>query len=253
MGLVEITAAGSIICLAGAAQSIVGFGYALFATPLLLWLGWPLQGVITLVATCSLLQSLMGIRALQSTLPWRETFVASTVRFLGLLIGLALLKQLSLLPPNQIRAIVGGLVCTLVVVQAVWRPRQGGGTRWGWGGTAFLSSGVLAGLCGMGAPPLVLWSMSKDWSANRTRAFLFAVFATSIPIQLVMLGLTFGTDILWNALAALAFLPLIYGGAVIGLPIGAKIAKPKLRALAYAMLLVIGVSSAAPEIVALIR
>jgi hypothetical protein len=37
----------------------------------------------------------------------------------------------------------------------------------------------LAGICGMGGPPLVLWAMAHDWPADKVRAFLFACFAAT--------------------------------------------------------------------------
>ena len=44
----------------------------------------------------------------------------------------------------------------------------------------FTGSGVLAGLCGMGGPPLVLWAMAHDWPTQRIRGFLFAPGASAI-------------------------------------------------------------------------
>lgn len=41
MEILDIVIAGVIICLAGMAQSAVGFGYAMFATPLLVLIGLP--------------------------------------------------------------------------------------------------------------------------------------------------------------------------------------------------------------------
>ena len=44
---------GVVIFGAGLAQSTIGFVYALFATPLLVWLGMTLPDIIALIATCS--------------------------------------------------------------------------------------------------------------------------------------------------------------------------------------------------------
>jgi uncharacterized membrane protein YfcA len=248
MEILDIILAGVIICLAGMAQSAVGFGYGLFATPLLVWIGLPLPSVITLVLTCSMIQSAMGARKLHPAVPWRLSLTTTAIRLAGVIVGLLLLKRLVALKMDHIRAVIGGILCLLVAIQFLWRPHPVKTMHWGWGGFAFIGSGLLAGLCGMGGPPLVIWSMAHDWSTEKTRGFLFAVFATSIPVQIVLLGLTFGTSILWNAALGAAFLPLIYLGAVIGLPIGNRMAKDKLRRIAYVILLLIGVMGVVPVI-----
>lgn len=246
MELVDIVAAGVILTLASMLQSVVGFGYALFATPLLVWLGLPLPGVITLVATCSLLQALAGVRNLRATVPWRLSLTATGVRLAGLIIGLLLLKRLVVLEKDQIGAIIGVILCGLVAVQLLWRPQPVKKLHPGWTGLAFTGSGVLGGLCGMGGPPLVLWAMAHDWPTQKIRGFLFATFATSIPIQIVLLTLTFGTTILWYAAIGIALLPLVYAGSAIGLPIGNRFAGPGLRRVAYAVLFATGVSAIVP-------
>ncbi len=87
MELFDIIAAGVILTLASMLQSVVGFGYALFATPLLVWIGLPLPSVITLVATCSMLQAMAGVRNLRAAVPWRLSLTATGVRLAGLPIG----------------------------------------------------------------------------------------------------------------------------------------------------------------------
>ncbi len=246
MELFDIIAAGVIIFLAGMLQSIVGFGYALFATPLLVWIGLPLPSVITLVATCSMLQAMVGVRSLRAVVPWRLSLTATGVRLAGLLLGLLMLTRLVVLDKDQIRAVIGVILCVLVTVQVLWRPRPVSKLHPSWAGLAFTGSGVLAGLCGMGGPPLVLWAMAHDWPTQRIRGFLFATFATSIPIQLALLALTFGMPILWYAAIGLALLPLVYAGSVVGLPVGNRFAGPVLRRVAYAVLFATGASAIIP-------
>ena len=246
MEILDIVVAGAIICLAGMAQSTVGFGYALFATPLLVWTGVPLPSVITLVATCSMIQAAIGARKLHAAVPWRLSLTATAIRLAGVTVGILLLKRLVALNTDHIRMVIGCILCLLVGIQLLWRPRPVKTTHWTWAGLAFITSGISAGICGMGGPPLVLWSMAHDWSAQKTRGFLFAVFATSIPVQIVLLCLAFGTSILWNVAIGIAFMPLVYLGAAIGLPIGNRMDKERLRRIAYVILLVIGVSAVVP-------
>ena len=76
MEMLDIVLAGIIILLAVAAQSAVGFGSALFAAPLLVWIGMPLPYVIALIGTCSTAQAAIGARKLRAEVPWRAALVA---------------------------------------------------------------------------------------------------------------------------------------------------------------------------------
>jgi len=248
MGISEIILAGLVVCLAGAAQSAIGFGYALFSSPLLLWIGVPLPSVIALIATCSLIQSIIGARRLRAEVPWRLAVAATAVRSAGVIAGLVALGMVNELDAAQTRAVIGVILCLLVAVLFVWRPRPVNSMHWSWAGVAFSASGFLAGLCGMGGPPLVLWSTAHDWPAKRTRGFLFATFAMAIPVQVGLLSLAFGTSVLRSAGLGLAFLPLVYLGAAVGLPLGNRMGRERLKAVAYLVLLVIGIGAVVPAV-----
>jgi uncharacterized membrane protein YfcA len=246
MDLQQLLVVLTIIFLAGIAQSLVGFGYALFATPLLLWSGVQLTTSITVVATCALLQSLLGMRAFRAELPWRMSFTAAAGRCAGLALGLVILSDVAHMEMVKIRALIGAILCGVVVVQVVCRPRPVKTLHWGWGGVAFVSSGVLQGVCGMGGPPLVIWSMAHDWPGERMKGFLFAAFGLTIPVQLALLTSTFGWSILTDVLFGLACFPLVYSGSLIGLRIGRPLNRERLKTVAYALLLATGVSAIVP-------
>lgn len=253
MELIEIIPVAVIILLAGTAQSIVGFGYALFSTPLLVWIGMPLPGIITLVATCSMFQAAIGAHRLRSNAPWRLCWIATIIGLAGLIAGLLALRKLAGMPTDYIRMMVGAILCVLVTIQFFWRVRPVEKTHWGWAGFAFIASGFLRGICGMGGPPLVFWAMAHNWSSMKIRGFLFAVFATSLPIQIVLLYFTFGVFVLRYLVLGAMMLPLVYGGARMGLVVGDRLPRQKLRYIAYAILLVIGISSIFQPLMRLIR
>lgn len=248
MAVVEIVIAGIVLCLAGMAQSVIGFGYALFATPLLLLGGLPLPSVITLVATGAMCQTIIGARHLRQDIPWKISGAAFGVRLAGLVGGIVMLKQLVTLDRDTVQMVVGGVLCLMVVTQVIWRPKPQERVQPFWAGLAFLASGFLSGLCGMGGPPIVLWSMTQPWTAHRTRAFLFVVLGTLIPVQLTLLSLTFGAQILWQVLTGLLMFPLVYLGSTMGLRIGHRIEKNQLQRMAYAVLLIMGVTAVAPAL-----
>ena len=181
MELLNILTVGVVIGFAALIQSAVGFGFLLFATPLILWIGFPLPAVVMLVSTCSTVQAALGAQHLRATVPWRLTFTATGVRLVAVIIGLFLLKRIVSLDVNYIKLVVGSIVGLIVIVKLLLRPPPEEKSHWGWAGFAFVVSGLLSGICGIGGPPLVLWSTAQNWATNRTRAFLFGVLAISTP------------------------------------------------------------------------
>ncbi|MFA6929522.1 MAG: TSUP family transporter [Lentisphaeria bacterium] len=246
MDILQIIWIGVVVFLAGMLQSAIGFGFALFATPLLILLGLPLPSVIVLVSTCSMTQSTLGAVKLRHEVPWRLSLLATVVRCLSVVAGLFLLKKLLGFSTVQIRMAIGSILCLLVILQIFYHPIPRPRIHWIWGGLAFIGSGLLSGICGMGGPPLVLWVMAHDWNNQKSRAFLFATFAAAVPVQIALMGLNFGRSILGSIALGLLMLPLIYLGSSIGLPIGNRMSKERLRKVAYAVLLIIGISAIVP-------
>ncbi len=237
-----------MILVAGAVQSAIGFGYALVSTPLLIWLGIPLPQAITIVATCSFVQSCIGARHLRADVPWRLVLTSTGIRLVMVVAGIILLRRLTMLNPEHVKLVVGCVLSVLVIMQIGARVKPAASVHWAWTGLAFCLSGLIAGLCGMGGPPLVLWLLAHDWSAERMRGFLFGVFATSIPVQIIMLYLTFGKPIVTGALAGLLLAPVVYLGSRIGLPLGNRLGKERLRWIVYGVLLLIGLNSIIPPL-----
>ena len=245
----HIAAISTVLFVGGVLQSTVGFAYALFATPLIIWLGVPLYKAIAVVATCSFIQAVLGVRQLHAAVPWRPVIGAIVLRLLATGIGVLILLTISTLNVSQIKFIVGCIVCGLVTLQIVWRVQPSDSVHPVWGVVAFSASGLLAGISGMGSPPLILWLMAHKWSSEKTRAFLFAVFVAASPVQILLLGLAFGQGVINGVLAGVVLSPSVFLGAFIGLPIGNRIPKPVLRKMAFAVLLIIGLNSIIPQVV----
>jgi uncharacterized protein len=240
---------GAILGLAAMSQSAVGFGYALFAVPLLVWCGIPLNEAVMLVVSCSTFQAAVGVRNLRHSTPWRLSLICTAMRVVGLLAGVYGMKRLVELDPARIRVTVGALLCLLVVAQYFWKPRQAESIRWGWATLAFTTSGLLSGLVGMGGPPLVLWAMARHgWTSQKTRAFLFSVYLVANTIQIVLLHWTFGIGMLRSVALGALFSPLVYGCSRVGLSLGNRMSRERLRTVAYLLLLAIGVSAVAPYV-----
>lgn len=249
MDITTIIITAAIILVACAIQSAVGFGYALFATPLLISIGVTLPESIALITTCSLIQALIGARHLRAAVPWRLSMIASATRLSFVVLGLFILKKITAMNPGDIRFIIGLILCLIVIIQFFVKKKPAQKVHWAWGGLAFTTSGLLSGICGMGGPPLVFWVMAHDWSVEKTRGFLFSVFSICIPFVLFMLYIAFGTEILWSMGLALLLSPAIFIGALIGLPLGNKIPKHIMRIIVYLILLAIGLNSTIPRLI----
>jgi uncharacterized membrane protein YfcA len=249
MDILDIIAVAGIIFLASAIQSAVGFAFALFSTPLLLWIGIPLPSAIAAVAVCSFVQAILGARHLRASVPWRLSLIATGVRVATIIVGLLILKRMANLDTGGVRLVVGCVLCVLVVIQLTSKVHPSRMVHWLCGGLAFSTSGLLVGVCGMGGPPMVLWSLAHNWPMEKTRGFLFAVMAVSIPIQIALLYMTFGGDILRATAMALLLAPVVFLGAAIGLPLGNQMPKEVLRRIVHLILLAIGLGSIIPAVV----
>ncbi|MEN6323617.1 MAG: sulfite exporter TauE/SafE family protein [Proteiniphilum sp.] len=235
---------GLILSLASMIQAAVGFAYALFATPLLVWLGIPLHQVIVMVSVGSLLQSVAGVRSLHASIPWKEVGIATALSIVGLIAGLFILRQIISLDSRYILMIVGIALSVLVLVQLLFKPRQVDKVRWPYTILAFLLSGVFSGTIGMGGPPLVLWVMAHDWEPAKIKGFYFASFLLFIPIMIFFMAVLPGFGSLSKPiLFSLAFFPLIYAGSLIGLKIGNRLSKRKLYVVTSVFLLLTGIST----------
>ncbi len=248
MDVAHILIAGIILCLSSAAQSAVGFGYALYATPLLVWLGLPLPSALVLVGTCSLFQSSTGAYKLRQYVPWKLVLKGCAIRGVTTLAGMALMFQLIELDRSSMQLWLGIILCSILAMQLLLRPKPQPKIAAGWTWASYSLSGLLSGISGMGGPPIVIWAMAHDWETKRIRGLLFATFAICIPFQLVLLAATLGSQVLHDVLIGLCFLPLVYLGQKIGHPIGNRISRPRLSQLAYLILFVIGVGSIWPSL-----
>lgn len=198
----EILFFSIILALATSIQSLVGFGFALFAVPLLLLAGLPLVPAVFLVLSTSLVNALIGLRRLRSEIQWRKSVKASIVRALGIIPGYILAVYTAEGSPLKLKAGIGLAIGLGVLAQArkLFLKRGVRGTSadsepedffepsekaapW-----AFFSSGFLMGWLGMGGPPLVFWLLSGRQCARRSRSFLYSLYVLTIPFQLAVMG-----------------------------------------------------------------
>lgn len=220
----------------------------MLAIPILLWVGMPLHQAVVIVTVCSCVQATSGAVHLRDHVPWRFTFWAVGLRMIAVVAGIALLRKLVGMRVADVRFIVGCVLCVVVVLQMVLRPKPAERLHPVWAALAFPASGLLAGSVGMGGPPLAVWAVAHDWPPAKIRGFMFSTFALGIPPQLVLLGFVFGSVAWWSCLVGLLLSPLSILGSLIGLRIGHRLSQRVLRAVVFVMLLLIGLNAMIPKL-----
>jgi uncharacterized membrane protein YfcA len=249
----QIVSALLIVFFGGLLQGTVAFGFGLLAVPLLMMVGLPIPAVLAISAVCTAVQSANGVHHLRHAVPWKIIGVSLVIRAAAMAVGIWVLSILASHPVSQIKFWVGIVVLTMVVLQASWKPTPRPRLHSGWNWAAFGLSGFTGGLCSMGGPPLVLWVMAHDWTAERTRAFLFASFMSLVPTQLALLYWTFGSVVVYGMALGFVASPVVLLGSFIGLRVGSRFSKPFLSRLAFLLLAAIALNAMAPQLVRLLH
>jgi uncharacterized membrane protein YfcA len=154
---------------AGFAQGVTGFAFALVALSIWSWVLAP-----ELAAPMSVFGSLVGML---TTLPliwrgieWRRTLPFIAGGLLGIPLGVVLL---GFTDPTSFRAALGGLLIVYCPIMLLLRPdgRFTWGGRWA-DGVAGWIGGVLGGLAGISGPVPTLWTTMRGWSKDSQRGVL---------------------------------------------------------------------------------
>ena len=231
----------SAACLALGAlvQSVLGFGMGLVAVPLLVLTGVALPVAIGLLMPNVLVQTAFSNWQYRHQLPWRQAGQVYVLRVLALPLGILALRGIAGAGQDLTRQIVGlGLMGLLLLPRSVPRrlPALQGHAAMITAGTL---SGFLAGLLGMGGPPLVLWVLGQPWPPLRQRSFLWLSFMLLAPVQTGLLLWTFGWPMARAMGAGLTLAPLVVPIAALGARWGSSLSKERLRWLTRAFLLLL--------------
>ena len=224
-----LLAAGLILFISSALQSIIGFAFNLLAVPLLLWSGFSLAQAVALTSIPILVQVSVATWKLRREVVWKDVLPAAAIRYLTLPVGVSLLYWVNSFEPSQVKQIVGLLLLVILAMQSFSRivPREK--LSFGWDLLAFSLSGIMLGMIAMGGPPVVLWLMAHDWSALRTRAFMAALFLLAAPVQVGLLWWKLGEEVASAFAWGLGMIPLVVAGSLLGIRLGNRLDRVKLR------------------------
>jgi len=224
-------------------QSSAGFGFGLFALPILLFLGFDLPHSVMIVVTGSAIQKITAVTYLRKDVDWKGLLPYMLTGLAALPLGVYLMYQVSFLSQPQAKQIIGICIFSLVLLQ--WRRVRSTGesVHAGWGYLAGFFSGILNGLANIGGPPLVLWILAHGWSNEKMRVTALAFSLVFVPFQVGLMVLGFGVPILESLWKTTLLTPVILLGSWVGLRIGDGFSKDNLRLYMRLLLLVIAVSS----------
>lgn len=243
MAVIEILEVAAILILGGIVQSSAGFGYGLFALPILLFLDFSLPAAVTIIIIGSAIQKLTAVKVLSHAFRWKELFPYMAVGLVSLPLGVYLMFRLSTLDQSITRQIIGGLILLLLMLR--WRGfiKTREHVRPVWGIIAAFFSGLLNGLANIGGPPMVLWVLAHRWPNDKMRVVLLAFSLVFVPFQILLMLWLFGTSILNPLARALLLSPAVLLGTWLGLYVGKKFSASQLRFYMQILLLLIALSS----------
>lgn len=235
----------SAVLLSSSVQSATGFAAGLIAIPTLLAAGIELPTAVAVTMISAAVQNLAGVVRLRSEIDWRFVRLPAVLRIVSIPVGAAIFLMLANSGIDHrvtIRQFIGLLILAILAAQHFLKiePEVKQPAFWIW--VAFPFSGFLQGLVGLAGPPMVLWLMAHDWSANKSRGFLFAMFLTGLPFHLLVIGFLWPASLWAGFLIALISLPATAIGTLIGLAAGKRIRRQLLRRITVGLLVIIAIN-----------
>ncbi len=245
MEMLEIVRIGTVMILGGIIQSSSGFGFGLFAIPLLLFFGFDLPATVTMVIIGSAIQKVTALKYLKDDLDWKEMRPFMLVGLLTLPLGVYTMFKISSMDQELVKQVIGGLIILLLALRKLGKiqPRETVPSFWGY--IVGILSGFLNGFANIGGPPLVLWILAHKWSNRKMRGTALAFALIFVPFQIPLMLYTFGSSILDPIVKALLLSPAVLLGTWVGLKIGERISKQHLAVYMQALLAFIAISAIA--------
>lgn len=236
----QILLIGFAIFASSIVQGAIGFAVALIAVPLFLKAGLTLPQSVFVVLFCALVQNLVGLRRTWSEIEVKSLIKPASFRIALIPIGFLLMSWFDSFDKHELARIFGGVLLLVLILQISLRIRPRNKVHWGWTATAMASSGIAQGAIGTPGPPIAFWVMAHDWSSNRSRGTLFFLFTTgAIPhCLLLMSAYHFSSTLVALKIAAIG-LPVSFLGSMIGLKLGERCEKKRLRKIAFATLAIL--------------
>lgn len=208
--------------------------------PLLVFAGIELPVAVGVCLVNVFVQSSINCWGHRSELPWRDAVEIVGLRLIGMPFGIYGLRLISDSGQDLTRQLLGvGLLLVLLVQQRSEAASMAWITSRPSTFLVGVSSGFLAGLIGMGGPPLVIWTMAQGWPTLRQRGFLWSSFLLMVPLQLLMMAIAFGREWMQQVAIGLLVIPVVVMMAWWGAKWGGRLSRQRLRVAMQFFLLLI--------------
>ncbi|MCG3148662.1 MAG: hypothetical protein PCFJNLEI_02107 [Verrucomicrobiae bacterium] len=229
-----------IVLFAGSTlQATVGFGYGLFAVPVLLLLGWQPYEAMAIVGACVIVHGWFCIWRSRHELLWGELWWLIAIGCAMQPVGNLLLSKL--VGKAILGQVFGCLLLGGLALRAWWQPEPRERLHPLWGVLTMTLFGLLSGVAGMGGPPVVLWLLAHKWSNERIRLVMWTIFSTSNVTNLIWLAYRFQPAVVLSAAGVgLMFLPVVMLGAWPADWLNNRMSHTALRRIAMSFLVLIG-------------
>lgn len=232
-------ATGIVLFLASILHSAAGFAFALFAIPVLLFLGWAPYQAIALTAVCVVIHGCISVHRSRERPRWSEIAGLAAIAVATQPLGGWLLGRIVHLERAQVAQIFGCILLAVLAVKAWLKPQPQERLHPAWGVVTMFFSGIISGLSGMGGPPIVLWLMAHKWSNERVRVTLWTLFSAMAFTNCGWLLWRFGRPVADAALVGLLFAPVTFLGTLPGSRIGARMSPETMRRVATVILILV--------------
>ncbi len=216
-------------------RSSIGFGDAVLAMPLLAFI----INIKTATPLVALTSSTIAILILLKS--WRSVSLKDTWRLIistivGIPVGLVFLKN----APESIVKIVLGVIIVLFGTYNVFRPKlpelKNNLLTFIFGFIA----GIFGGAYNTNGPPIVIYGVLKNWSAENFRATLQGYFLPTGLMIVIGHGISgLWTNVVWHYY--LLSLPVIIVAVLIGHKVNERLASEKFKLLVNVFLILIGI------------
>jgi len=214
-------------------QGIIGFGFALVATPLAL-IYLEKETVVSSMLIVSLALNGFLVKKIRRPIDSRLVIPLFLASLIGMPIGVWVLKTISM---DLMKILVGSLAIVFTLILYFTKSRLPKNNLLSI--TAGFISGLLNTSTSMSGPPVVLFLASQDLSRNKFRktlaAFSFLMAIVAIALLANSQVLTFG-----RAGFALTSLPFVLLAGFLGNKVAAKVSKKLFMLLALGVVLLSG-------------
>lgn len=184
MNIFEMIISILIVCLAGFAQGLTGFGFGLVAIGLLPML-MNLKDAVAFSTLLNLIVCGMTFYSLRSHYRWRRGLDLVLGACLGVPLGFYLLIKFN---EGFMLHLLGGLMLLLAINELIMTRLTSVKLSSRFGFPFGLASGGLSGAFSMGGPPVIAFTYSQPWSKEEIVATLQVIFGVCAVLRLILVG-----------------------------------------------------------------